>query len=103
MTFETATKRATGKPLTLELDGETFKFTPHKRTAIILASWFGDTQDGLKAQVEWLFAGMENGGKERLTARLNDLDDPFDWPDLLDFITATIQTVAGRPTGRSPG
>jgi hypothetical protein len=103
VSFETAKKRASGKPLTVEIDGETFKFSPPKRAGIILAGWFGDTNDGVKAQVEWLFAGMENGGRERLTERLNDPGDPFELVDVIGLVNALVEAVAGRPTGRSPG
>lgn len=52
---------------------------------------------------EWLQAGLQDDGYERLRARLADMSDPLDVGDLGDVVRWLVGKASGRPTSPRRG
>lgn len=100
LVFDTAKKRVAKEPIEFTLDGETFVFTPPKTAALALAE---SNTEQLRAQLNWLSAGLSDEQSEKLHDRLMDFGDPLEAVDLVKIVGALIEEMAGRPTGPSPG
>jgi hypothetical protein len=99
LTFETAKRRAAKKAIEFTLDGTTYHFKPPKTTALVLAD---TTTDQLRAQLNWLEAGLPDDESELIRNRLFDLEDDLEAIDLVRIVNSLLEEMSGRPTGPSP-
>jgi hypothetical protein len=100
-TFETAKRRLPDYQIEFELDGDKYHFTPPKTTGIWLAT-FDSQREQVKAQLDWLGAGLEPDEAERILERLKDPDDDFDLVQALEVTAWLTEEITARPTGPSP-
>jgi hypothetical protein len=98
ITFKTAKRRANNQAIEFELDGTTYKFKPPKTTALVLAD---TTTDQLRAQLNWLEAGLPDKAAKEIRDRLFDMDDDLEAIDLVRIVNALLEEMSGRPTGPS--
>lgn len=98
LVFTSAKKRAAQEPLSFTLDDREYQFNPPKTTALVLAS---DTASQLRAQLNWLEAGLDDEDAKQIRARLFDMDDELDAVDLVHIVNGLLEEMSGRPTGPS--
>lgn len=100
--FTTAARRQPDYVLEFELDDEKYHFTPPKTTGVYLASIGGNGNDQLKAQLDWLEAGLEEDEAARLRARLFDPADDLEVINIMEVVGWLLQEMTDRPTTPSP-
>ena len=101
-TFTTAARRVAKKTVDFELDGDTYHFTPPKTTGIYLAGIEGSGTDQLKAQLDWLEAGLPADEASHLRERLLDVTDDLEITGILEVVGWLLEEMTGRPTTPSP-
>jgi hypothetical protein len=105
-----------GEPIELDLDGETYTFTPTKTDSLFIGLMVGRRSknglDNLNAQFTWFANGLnkdheandEHDGTVkdcqacRIYARLSDAGDPLTLKTVNEAIDWLLGEVAGRPT-----
>ena len=94
----------------VEIGGETFRFNTPKM-ALVISGLMRIKQASEDIDKMTLLAEMQGGwvrkgiGKEawaHLESRLEDDDDPLDWPDIVKAFQDTTSGDAERPTTSSP-
>lgn len=102
LVYESNTDAA--KPITLTIDGDQYDFTPHKiaRTVLpMMESNNGDYRTEMARETwRWFFAGLPDDQAKRLRGKLDDEDDPLDYPLVSQIANDMIRRVSGRPTKR---
>lgn len=98
MSLEFKTAKKSRQPIEFTLDGDKYKFTPHKNAGVMLALAEGDYAEVMKQTFDWLSDGLPEAQNKRLIDRLKDPEDEFDENDLQEIIANLQKEVAGRPT-----
>jgi hypothetical protein len=111
--FKTSRKRK--DPLTFTVEGEDhiYSFTPPKTALmmlpmldVIVAQGVGTEEAQgeaglrmMKAQLDWLSAGLSEQDNDRLLARISDPEDDLDFETLVgEYIPELAKVTGGRPT-----
>jgi hypothetical protein len=107
MVKEFTTKERERQVVEFVVDGETFKFTPPKRSVLIasVVSSVGldgratDT-DSVRDLLNWIGEGLPEDQAGRFLERLTDPDDDFDLEQVNDIARFLLGQTSNRPTRR---
>lgn len=106
--FETKTREK--QVIEFELDGETFRFTPPKRSGLIMSvinkvgmDATSSDSDSVRDLLDWLGKGLSDEQGQRLFDRLTDDDDDFDLEQINEIARYLLGQSSNRPTRRRSG
>ena len=110
MPKEFTTKERERTPIEFVLDGETFKFTPPKRSGLIISvvsktglDGRASDADSVRDLLNWIGDGLSDEQAERLLERLRDPDDDFDLENVNEIARYLLGQSSNRPTRRRSG
>lgn len=100
-TLSFTTPKRASSPITFDLDGREYVFTPPKSADMVMPVIAGDgkDQDLIKATFDWLGHGLSEEDHQHLIGRLKDPADDLDVDTLSAVVKGLAQKVAAdRPT-----
>lgn len=104
------TKAREKQVVEFELDGESFRFTPPKRSGLIMSVVSSAGLDGRSTDTDsvrdlmnWIGKGLSDEQAQRIFDRLTDEDDDFDLDQLNEIARHLLGQSSNRPTRRRSG
>lgn len=93
-------KGGTVEPVSVNLHGEVYSFTPVKAGLMMsaLLSENSSELDLLRGVRRWMLASTDEETVERIIERLGDPNDDLDLEDLQETVQAVSEFAGGRPT-----